>query len=612
MVLSLTTTARSMPSVIMGDRTDDYNTSLPAVVRQLLQMSGDEDDLADADRYGLNWRYYRNQQYDADFLATGTNVATGKKYPISSEAGAAEQVNKHLWGGIKPLFDIATIAVNVDRSRVFKNARPITLKRDDKLEDRLTEKWEQYQWRRRVKLAPFYGAIMGNARLRVIPGDLNPNTPNLKSRVAVYSPEVMTVLRNQHHIEEVTAAKIEYQYTERSRSALPRVQGVLGGAAEYLSIHVQKALGLNPDEDVHVYTMIITPEEYFTFRDHKLHVFNRDLGAFWPNSLGMVPVVDVPFIDTGERTGMATFEAMIPTLDAINELATMFGQVIKMHADPPVLAYGFSNKTKFTKKLLADGSTVWYIPYPPQFVQGAQVLKPEIKYLEWSGSNFGPLLSFLEMAKTDAASVMPEYAFQMQGSQTRHGSGFEANLSMTPLDDKLGDVRTDSFDAVELALQMALVADDADGETLSTDEAWERLQEAKSKYDCTIQADPILPQSRTELAQALNALTTNKTISRQKARIMIGMSYKEAEQEEEQMTRESELDIKRATALAEATAKVAAANAPPASTVGQAISGGKKVNPISGRGQAAKTTTPARKPNPASGAGKNQPRSSVN
>lgn len=554
----------------LGSGLADYDPTLPVVVRQLLQMTGSQYEADLQERYGLNWRYYENSEYDPLLLAVEKDPVLNKLVPKGSDPGALTQAEKQLWSGIKPLFNIATRAVNVDRSRIFKAARPVPIKRDDKLEDRLNDKWERHAWRRRVKQSPLYGAIMGNSRLRIIPGDLDPTTPNAKSRLEVYSPEIMSVLRDQHNHNRVIAAKIEYWYSEQTVER-PR-SGVLGGLAQYVPSFMKASVGLNENEDLHLYTMIILEDSYYTFRDHDLYAYSKELGNSWENTLGMVPVIDVPFIDTGKDTGMATFEAMIPTMDAVNELATMFGQIVKMHADPPILAYGFSSKTKFTKVLSDDGTTIWYIPFPPQFTgTNTQSMRPDIKFLEWSASNFSPLLDFLKMAKDDAESVIPEAAFGGAGGQSRKGSGFEAVVDMTPLDDKLGDIREDQFDAIELALQMAMIADDIneEHEILTPEEAQERLQDARTKYDMKILADPILPADKTAASQQRSVDIADGIISKHTGRLERGMSYREADEEQKLIDTERKQEIEWARQLAEATASAT----PPAATSTGAASG---------------------------------------
>lgn len=547
----------------------DFDPSLPSEVRELLALSGSEYEQKRAVRYSLNDRYFKNIPYDKAFLA-------------STDSAALEQQKKGLWSGIRPMFGEVTHAIKTDKRLCYKKARPLprprlNKQRDSALEERLRVKWELENWATQVKLSPQYGATFGDSYKRVIPGQLQ-GDPKAPSRIAVHSPEIMTVLRDQHHHHRILAAKIEYMYSEpRDIQAQMQGSGFTGGLSTYLpAMYDTSYVGLNSTEELHKYTMIVTEEAYYTFRDHVQYPYdgnptlrgmegNRPLNS-WKNDLGVVPVIPSPFDDIGEDMGLSTFDTVIPMLDALNELATMFGQILKMHADPPLVAFNINPNSKFEKVLNSDGSTVWYLPMPPMFGQ-TNALQPKLEYLEWKGSSAGPLLDFIKMAHSAVRAALPESLYQTgQGDSSggEGGSGYERQLRLQPLVDKIEEIREGEFASTEAALQLAFVADDAGakGEQLDPEEALERIEAAKQEYDLFIWSEPVLPRDRATEEQITSTALANKVISRREARLNRGMTYIEADEMEKQVEDDFQTELEHAKALAEVEAEVAARFAP--------------------------------------------------
>jgi hypothetical protein len=325
-----------------------------------------------------------------------------------------------------------------------------------------------------IRRSPLYGAVVGRSYLRVVEGYLD-GDDNAPSRLEVYTPEIVTTLRDQHNHNNLIAAKIEYLYYEEQSMTDIQARGSrLGGPANWLTAYMEndanRALGAPPLSAAHTYTMIITEDAYRTFRDGEPYRFGS-LGNSWRNRMGIVPIIDVPFEDIGEEEGLPTFHNIIDTLDALNGLLTMFGQIVKMHADPMLLAYGIKPPdatdptSQWTKSLTGDGTTVYHIPMPASFGINVTQAPPRLEYLEWRAGNAGSLLEFLRMISQDCERMVPE--MKLYQAAQRSGSGYEASVDNQPVVDKIEEIRDVQFDAAEDALQLALVADDVAGDTLS-------------------------------------------------------------------------------------------------------------------------------------------------
>ncbi len=533
----------------------EFDLSLPTEVRQLLALTGSDYELERQTRYALNVRYFKNTAYENSFLAAD-----------NADNASVVQRNKQLWNGIKPLYSIVNHAVLTDRELCFKGARPLPVKkrrtpRNEALEERLTSKWERYGWNESIKFSPFFGAMFGDSFMRVIPGIVD-GDPKAPSRLYVYSPEAMTVLRDQHHHHRIIAAKIEYQYTEpRDELGVMSNSTMAGGLYSGLSdINVSQIVGLG-NEQLHRYTMIITENAYYTFRDHARFAFQgnpvsnlsgKPLDA-WDNTLGIVPVTAIPFIDIQEDMGLTTFDAILPTVDAVNELYSMLGQTLKMHADPVLIAYGFNSNAKFEKVLNPDGSTVWYVPFPVQFTGVPNPNQPKLEFLTWDGESIAPMVEFTEKIVEKAAAVLPESLYQAKSQ--RQGSGYEASLDMQPLVDKIEGIREPHFGAAERTIQIALVADDVGGLDVTTEEMLDRLDEARSEYDLFIWSEPVLPRDRATDSQIRSVDLADGVISERTARLERGMTYIEADEEEAQLEIEFQRKLDQARKMAEITGK---------------------------------------------------------
>lgn len=511
-----------------GSTSDDDNPSLPLQVRQLLHSTDSDYETEKTRDAELNWQYYTNRAYNQAWLKN------------EAIAASALQVGKLLYEYTRPLLEACTSAVDTDVNLVYNGAHPTVVKSNDALQDRIDKKWEREDLMLAVKRGVLFGAVTGDHFKRVIPGWLDGRGDSGTSRIEIYSPEIMTVVRDQHNIHDIEAAKIEYIYMEEGALADRKRLDEMAGPARYVSpnssyIDNEDFGGQTWHETDHIFTMIITPESYYTFRDHHLHAFpgnptktegGRPLNS-WENPLGVVPVVHTAFKDIGRDAGVPTFGPVIDALDSINDLMSRFGNIVKTHAQPVLIAYGINPQSTITKGVTEDGTTVWYVPMPPNFGLMTNTTASRLEYLEMKAENLHPLLEYLQKLHDDMVGSIPELHLKRIVELTV-ASGYEAKIKLQSLIAKLGSVRDLEFTGTERAFQMALVSDDIkrrpqkDGRKL--------IENAKDKYDLIIRAAPPLPEDLQMLVSTQATDLGNRVTSRHEILLARGYTDKRAKE----------------------------------------------------------------------------------
>ncbi len=519
---------------------DKDNPSLPLIVRQMLHSSGSDYELERTRIAELGWRYYDSTQYKKDWLRN------------TADRAAASQSLKALYTSIKPLYQAVNTACNVDRDRIYVGAKLTPKKTDEKLQNRLTVLWDRAELDLLVKRGTLFGAVTGDHYKCAVPSWMDARDEGQPSRIDVYTPDIMTVLRNQHNQRIIEVAKIEYQYLEAGSAEDLAEMRELAGPAGRVSVNSARwDRPVNPiwDESVHTYTMIITPDAYYTFRDWKLYPYPENPGErdTWDNPLGVVPVVHCPFIDTGKDSGDSAWKVVEDTLDAVNEGLSLMQNVISNNADPILIMYGVNPNAVITKGTTEDGTTVWYIPTPanPFASIGSTGTPPKAEFLQVDASGIGAFKEFFEMITNDIVETIPELRLKKMDALGGE-SGFDTNLKLQILEGRLMSVREWDFKSTERIVQIALLQQDikrknqADGLAL--------IEKAKDKYDLIVRADPVLPKDLTSMSARQATDLANGVTSRREIMYERGKTDEEIDkinkQREEEAMADAELQAK--------------------------------------------------------------------
>jgi hypothetical protein len=439
------------------------NSLEPSVDRDLLEVF-DQDEGARNEAYERWMSYYTNDQYTVDALDARESEATRTKG--NERSAQLEQLYKFVRSFYNPIAQ----AVDMDVASIFGSETVIQM--DDESSD-LAEVLDEIVADSHLdtELATYVrlGAINGDVYLRTVD-----DWENERAFVQVLAPNRARVVRNPHNRMEPAFGVISYEYVDYD---------------------------VTPTE-VHVRTDVIRPDVVRTYRDRELYGFDG-YAAESDNPLREVTVEHVMNFDTGALFGLPTFHNVLPILDAVNEVVSFVVNVVKMNADPPVLAYGIQEgelvQGSSTNPL---ASTVFYIPTDPERTV-------EMKLLEWSG-NFGEIRGLLQDIRSDVIDMLPEMhvtKMQQQGAY----SGQALNAMMFAFVRKIGMMRPLFVEPLRRSLSRALaIRDIMAGNTTTYDPR-------DPRYKVKLTLPPVLPVDEDALLNRVLAKLTAGIIAPQQA-----------------------------------------------------------------------------------------------
>jgi hypothetical protein len=334
-------------------------------------------------RYRRNWRYYLNVPY--------------------------EEPRPGLYAKMRAIFNQVTKIVDTDAR--FLMGERLQVKAEPEVEGALNRLWEWSDFQQEKYLLARYGACCGDAFLKVVdnrPWKLNPDPdPDRPVLLTVLPPDAVSPRYSPHDRKRMVACKIEY-------------------------VHGRD-----------IYKEVITPEEVLLYdaRD-PARIAQRH-----PNPLGFIPIVHIRNVDIGEEFGLCSFHNLLPTLDAVNELASFLFDIAKLYADPVIIGRGMERGSLRKQTVDADGkpvATVWWVPTP----------EGSFELLEWKG-NVPDVLAFLDRIQSSLERNTPELI--LGGLQERQQiSGYSVSLHLVELVRKIQELRGSYFTALEQANRMAL------------------------------------------------------------------------------------------------------------------------------------------------------------
>jgi hypothetical protein len=359
-------------------------------------------------RYRQNWRYYQNRPY--------TEPRPG------------------LYARMRAIFNQITKIVDTDAR--FAMGERLQVQAEPHIEAAINRLWEWSDFQQEKYLLARYGACCGDAFIKVVDNrawELNP-TPDAERPVVlnVLPPEAVAPRYDPHDRKRMLACKIEY------------VHG----------------------RDIH--KEIITPEEVLIYDARNP---DRVVGRY-ENPLGFIPILHIRNVDIGEEFGLCSFHNLLPTVDALNELASFLFEIAKLYADPVIIGKGMERGSLKKQTVDADGkpvATVWWVPTP----------EGSFEFLEWKG-NLPEVLALLDRIQAAIERNTPELT--LSGLQDRKEvSGYSVALHLVELVRKIEEMRGSYFSGLERANRMALRMLELQG--------LGEFGEARNR----IVADPVLP-----------------------------------------------------------------------------------------------------------------------
>ena len=334
-------------------------------------------------RYRRNWRYYQNIPY--------TEPRSG------------------VYAKMRAIFNQVTKIVDTDAR--FTMGERLQVQAEPEVEGALNQLWESSDFQQEKYLLARYGACCGDAFVKVVDNrawELNPDPdPDVPVRLNIMPPDAVAPRYDPHDRKRMLACKVEY------------VHG----------------------RDIH--KEVITPEEILLYDERD----PERVAARYPNPLGFIPIVHIRNLDIGEEFGLCSFHNLLPTVDALNEIASFMFEIVKLYADPVIVGRGMERGSLRKQTVDADGrpvATVWWVPTP----------EGSFELLEWRG-NLPDVLAFLDRIQASIERNTPELT--LSGLRDRQDmSGYSISLHLIELVRKIGEMRGSYFAALERANRMAL------------------------------------------------------------------------------------------------------------------------------------------------------------
>lgn len=424
--------------------------------------------------YRRRWRYYEGEQYTAEA------IEDRDKERQRRQGGAGSSQVQGLYNFMRNFYNVVPRVVNADVASVFrdpvqfqpKDARKRSAKsstRAEKQLDRLVRVSHLNTDRYNIVR---YGAVAGDVYLRV-----GRDSESGLARIFIHPADVVRVEPDPFDRNKIAYAIISYPYRD------------VKTGNQYLR------------------TDLLWPDEIQTFRDGELFGFDGN-DARQENPLGRVPIVHIKNIDVGTVYGLPSYGDVLPTIDGVNEVLSFLTSILKINADPIILAYGI-NAGGLRKGHQTDmqGTVVWHIPVAREGVT-------KVEMMEWKG-NLPDMIAMLQHILSQVEDSQPElHMSRMQKAGTM--SGFALNSMMFPFVDKITVSRVGYRGGLSEALSMGLAYQDMlDGRVSVFDPLDDR-------YDVDIVLPPVLPINADEVLNRAIALLEARLIGRDEALRMQG------------------------------------------------------------------------------------------
>jgi len=334
-------------------------------------------------RYRRNWRYYQNFPY--------------------------AEPRPGLYAKMRAIFNQVTKIVDTDAR--FTMGERLQVRAEPEVEQAINQLWEWSEFQQEKYLLARYGACCGDAFIKVVdnrPWELNPDPdPEVPVRLNVLPPDAVAPRYHPHDRKRMLACKIEY------------VHG----------------------RDIH--KEVITPDQILIYDE-------RDpdrVVETYPNPLGFIPIVHIRNLDIGEEFGLCSFHNLLPTVDALNEIASFMIEIIRLYADPVIIGRGMDRGSLRKQTVDEAGrpvATVWWVPTP----------EGSFEFLEWRG-NLPEVLAFLDRIQQSIERNTPELTLSALRDR-QDLSGYSTSLHLIELVRKVNEMRGSYFTALERANRMAL------------------------------------------------------------------------------------------------------------------------------------------------------------
>jgi hypothetical protein len=484
-----------------------YLPQYRGVVSTVSPTTGDPIQVLDRDVprilfYQRMWDYYLGDQYTQDAL---------QRRQREGERRGGKDVSAQLqplYNFVRNFHNVVPRVVNAQVDSVFREPTRFQAN-DTALQPKLETLLRVSQMDTKRYAIVRYGAVGGDVYLRV-----GQDRASGYAKVFVHPPDVMRVVRDPFDRDIIDYGVMSFAYTE-----------VAG--------KVEKA---------YVRTDLYFPDEVRTFRDGQPFGFNGN-PATMPNELGHVPVTHIRNMDVGLDYGIPSFMDILPAIDVVNEFLSFLFNIVKLNADPVVLAYGVPvGGLKKGSQTDPNATKVWYIPAARE---GAT---SRVELLEWKG-NLPDVADLLNLVMEDIRDARPELHLSKL-HQMGTTSGFALNAMLFQFVESITQQRVIYRAGVCESLSMGLAFQDVlDGDTAEYDPLDDR-------YRVNAILPPVLPLDEDGVLNRVIAKLEAGLIGKEDALKEMGVPDEQIPAILERALAEAEARMEQAQALAAARTRM--------------------------------------------------------
>lgn len=345
-------------------------------------------------RYHLGDLYYANAAYKS--LSQIGAITVNRRID--------QQLYKRVRGVYNPVFRLVEAYASkvyggdLDLERFAVGALPLR-GADERLIQAIRDIVLRSVWRTSKDLYVRTGAKLGDVFIKVVD---DPQSGHV--RLEVLHPSIVRDI-DKDGSGNITRAVIEYQ--KSTDTAYVPGQNQMSAASSF------------------VYTEIITPDSFATYRDGKPYGYAADgdgqQPVSWRNEYGFVPLVHVAHRDEGLVWGASAYHASLDKIDALNDVASLLNDAIRKSVDVPYLMIGIA-KPDSKKSILGDERDDLKALYLPSATPASVSAQPLTPALDIDGT-----ILHLEHMLAEIERDMPELSmYQLRGQAAATAPGIRA------------------------------------------------------------------------------------------------------------------------------------------------------------------------------------------
>lgn len=338
-------------------------------------------------RYGNSENYYFNIIY-----SNLVNYSTQQK-----KDEALYRHIKAIYNPVARLVDFYVSQIfegNLDTETAQNSNSAMPILAEEPIRIALIKLWEDSDWQRNKSQLVWQGAVKGDAVIKLVE-----NRELGYVRMEVLPPEQLVFVEFDDTGDIIKAIIVQKRQDTSNLDSI-----------------VLASIG-RQEIDTYLYTEVITPDSFATFKDGEPYAFFTDANGNeiqeWSNDYGFVPLVTIQHKDIGKLWGATGFHNTLNKIDGVNDLASNLSDQVRKIVQPmwgitgprkPIELTAASGRDDVNLVYLPDASSITPMVAPLDIVGASQVIQDQLQELE----NDMPELSLArirEQTQVSGASV---------------------------------------------------------------------------------------------------------------------------------------------------------------------------------------------------------------